>query len=261
VRHVERANETVIAGMGELHLEVIVDRMKTEFSVPAEVGKPSVEYRETITKECRHGYKFVKQTGGKGQFAHTIMLVEPNTGNGFEFINAVVGGNIPIEFIPAIKRGVMETMEKGILADYRSVDVKVTLLDGAAHAVDSSDMAFKTCGSICFKEAFKKAAPKILEPMMSVEIATPDDFIGDIVGDLNRRRGKVFNMRRFRMGSQKISAQAPLMELFGYATTIRSLSSGRANYSMELDKYVPMPEKTQEEVLAKAKERLSASRK
>ena len=260
VRHVDRANETVIAGMGELHLEIIVDRLKTEFNVIAQVGAPSVEYRETITKECRHAYKFSKQTGGKGQFAHTIILIEPNKGAGFEFVNAVVGGNIPSEFIPAVKKGIVETMEKGILADFQSVDIKVTLLDGSAHAVDSSEMSFKTCGSICFKEAFKKASPKLLEPIMSLEIATPDDFIGDIVGDLNRRRGKVFNMRRFRKGSQKISGEAPLMELFGYATTVRSLSSGRANYSMELDQYAPMPEKIQEKVLADAKERLAGER-
>ena len=260
VRHVERANETVIAGMGELHLEIIVDRLKTEFNITAQVGKPSVEYRETISKEFRHEYRYVKQTGGKGQYAHTIMLIEPNIGKGFEFCNAVSGGDIPLEYIPAVKRGVEEAMQKGIMADYQAVDVKVTLLDGSFHAVDSSDMAFKTCGGICFKEAFKKAAPQLLEPIMSVEIATPDEFIGDVVGDLNRRRGKVFNMRRFRKFSQKISSEAPLMEMFGYATAMRSLSSGRANYSMELKQYMPMPEKLQEEVLAAAKERMEAEK-
>lgn len=257
VRHVERAHETVIAGMGELHLEIIVDRLKTEFGVITQVGQPSVEYHETISKECRHEYKFVKQTGGKGQYAHTIMLLEPNPGRGFEFKHAVVGGAIPSEFIIAVKKGVIEALEEGILADYQVIDVKVTLLDGSFHAVDSSDMAFKTCGSICFKEAFKKAVPQLLEPVMSMEIATPDDFIGDIVGDLNRRRGKVFSMRRYRKGSQKISAEAPLMELFGYATKIRSVSSGRANHSMELKHYAAMPGTIQEKVLAEARERMA----
>ena len=256
VRQMERSNETVIAGMGELHLDIIVDRLKTEFNVFAEIGRPSVEYRETITQLCQHETKFVKQTGGRGQYAHTIMRLEPNPGGGFEFVDAVVGGNIPSEYIGSVKKGVMEAMDRGVLADFQGVDVKVTLLDGSSHAVDSSEMAFKTCGAICFKEAFKKAAPKLLEPVMSLEIATPDDFIGDIVGDLNRRRGKVKNMRRFRKGSQKISAEAPLMELFGYATMIRSLSSGRANYSMELKQYSPMPQAAQDNALAEARERL-----
>jgi elongation factor G len=261
IRRVDRANETVIAGMGELHLEIIVDRLKTEFGVLAQVGRPSVEYRETIGSEIRHGHKLVKQSGGKGQYAHTIMLVEPNPNGGFEFNNAIVGGAIPIEYIPGVRRGIEQTMEGGVLADYQTIDVKVTLVDGSFHAVDSSDMAFKTCGSICFKEAFKKASPRLLEPIMAVEIATPDEYIGDLVGDLNRRRGKVISMRRFRKGSQKISAEAPLMELFGYATAVRSLSSGRANYSMELNRYAPTPEKVQEEVLKEAAERLAGDRK
>lgn len=260
VRYVERTNETVIAGMGELHLEIIVDRLKTEFGVIAQVGQPSVEYRETITKECRNDYKYVKQTGGKGQYAHVIMLVEPNSGKGFEFKNAVTGGNIPNEFVSAIQKGVLDAMEKGVMADFLTVDLKVTVLDGSYHAVDSSEMAFRTCGSMCFKEAFRKANPQLLEPVMNLEIATPDDYIGDIVGDLNRRRGKILNMRRYRKGSQKIQAEAPLMELFGYATAIRSLSSGRANYSMELKQYSPMPERMQEKVMAEAKERLEGER-
>ncbi len=260
VRQVERTNETVIAGMGELHLEIIVDRLKTDFGVITEVGQPSVEYRETVSIPCRHDYKYVKQSGGKGQYAHTIMQLEPNPGGGFEFVNAVTGGDIPSEFIPAVRKGIEETLTKGVLADYQLVDVKVTLLDGSAHAVDSSDLAFKTCASICFKEAFRKAAPQILEPIMLMEIATPDDFIGDLVGDLNRRRGKIHNMRRYRKGSQKISAEAPLMELFGYATDIRSLSSGRANYSMELKHYSAMPASMQEKVLAEAKERLKSDK-
>ena len=260
IRQMERSNETVIAGMGKLHLEVIVDRLKTEFDVLAQIGKPSVEYRETISREARHETKFSKQTGGRGQYAHTVLLVEPNPDGGFVFVDTVVGGRIPIEFIPAVKKGILATLEKGILADYPTVDIKVTLVDGSFHAVDSSDMAFKTCGSICFKEALMKAAPQLLEPIMSVEIATPDDFIGDIVGDLNRRRGKVFNMRRFRKGSQKISGEAPLMELFGYATAIRSLSSGRANFSMELKHHAAMPANIQETVLTEARERLNAEK-
>ena len=260
VRQVERAKETVIAGMGELHLEIIVDRLKTEFGVIAQLGRPSVEYRETITSQHQQETKLVKQTGGRGQYAHTVLLVEPNPGRGFEFHNAVVGGRIPTEYIPAVQRGIEKTMEQGVLADYRTVDVKVSLLDGSHHTVDSSDMAFANCGSQCFKEAFRKAAPVLLEPVMSVEIATPDEYIGDLIGDLNRRRGKVFNMRRYRKGSQKISGEAPLRELFGYATTVRSLSSGRANYSMELKRYASMPAEIQKDVLEQAAERLAAQR-
>ena len=256
VRTMDRTNETVIAGMGELHLEIIIDRLKSEFSVEALVGEPSVEYRETISKEFRHNYKFSKQTGGKGQYAHIIFRIEPNPGGGFEFINKVTGGNIPAEYIPAVKKGVVETMAKGILADYETIDLRFVLIDGSFHAVDSSEQAFRTCASIALKEAVRQAGPQLLEPLMSLELATPDEYIGDIVGDINRRRGKVFNMRRFRKGSQKITAQAPLMELFGYATNVRSISSGRANYSLELKRYSPMPAALQEKVLAEAKERM-----
>ncbi|RJO65782.1 MAG: elongation factor G [Myxococcales bacterium] len=255
--HVEdRSNETIIAGMGELHLEIIVDRMKTEFGVEATIGQPTVQFRETITAEAMDEYKHVKQTGGRGQFAHTILRVEPNPGGGFEFINRIVGGNIPNEFIPPIRRGVEDTLKAGILADYQVVDVRVTLVDGSFHPVDSSEFAFRTCASICFKQAFHKARPMLMEPIMELEIATPDDYIGDIVGDLNRRRGRVLSMRRFRKGSQKIAAEAPLMELFGYATAIRSASSGRANYSMEMSRYAAMPESMQTKVLAEAHKRM-----
>lgn len=260
VRYVERSDETIIAGMGELHLEIIVDRLQSDFNVMAEVGQPSVEYRETITAEYQNDYKFSKQTGGRGQYAHTVLRVEPNPDGGFTFESRIVGGSIPSEYIPAVKKGVEETFKEGILADFQVVDVKVVLIDGGFHPVDSSEQAFKTCASICFKEAFKKAMPKLLEPIMTLEIATPDDFIGDIVGDLNRKRGKVFNMRRYRKGSQKISAEAPLMELFGYATVIRSLSSGRANYAMELARYSPMPDSLQEKVLKEVKERMEKSK-
>lgn len=256
VRTAERTGETIIAGMGELHLEVIIDRLKSEFGVEATSGLPSVDYRETISKIAEGSHKFAKQSGGRGQYAHTIMKIEPNPGKGFEFVNNVVGGNIPTEYIPAVKKGVIDTLSKGVLADYQVVDVKVALIDGSFHAVDSSEQAFRTCGSICFKELFRKAAPRLLEPIMSLEIATPDDYIGDIVGDLSRRRGKILNMRRYRKGSQKISAEAPLMEMFGYATTLRSLSSGRANYSMEVKLYNPLPDALQENVLAEARKRI-----
>jgi len=258
VRQVERTNETVIAGMGELHLDVVVDRLKTEFGVVAEVSPPAVEYRETVSTECRHEYRLAKQSGGHGQYAHTVMRVEPNPGGGFVFENRIKGGAVPSEYIPAVKRGVEETMQRGILADYQVVDVRVVLIDGSFHEVDSSDLAFRTCAQLCFRDAFMKALPQLLEPVMAIEIATPDEFIGDIVGDLNRRRGSVHNMRRYRKGSQKISAQAPLMELFGYATTIRSLSSGRANYSMEMKQYAPLPSSLQEDVLAEARERMES---
>ena len=256
VRTDERTNETVIAGMGELHLEIIVDRLKTEFGVEAIIGEPSVEYKETITRPVQHDYRHVKQSGGKGQFAHTIMTLEPNPGEGFEFVNAIVGGAIPKEYIPAVRKGIEEAMNHGILADYNVVDVKVTLIDGSFHAVDSSEMAFKLCGRQCFSEAFKKASPQLLEPIMKVDLATPDDFIGDLVGDLNRRRGKVHSMRRYRKGSQKILAEAPLMELFGYSTTVRSLSSGRANYGMEMQSFQPLPENLKEKVLEAARKRM-----
>ncbi len=256
VRQVERTGETVIAGMGELHLEIIVDRLRTEFDVVAAVGKPSVEYRETITRECRHQHRHVKQTGGKGQFAQIVLHVEPNPGKGCEFVNMIVGGAIPIEFIPAIRKGVDDVLKTGVMADFSVVDVKVILVDGAAHSVDSSELAFRTCARACFKEAFLEAGPQLLEPIMYVDIATPDDFIGDLVGDLSRRRGHVLNMRRFRKGSQKIEAEAPLMELFGYATTVRSLSSGRANHSMEMKRFSPLPASLMDGVLAEARERL-----
>jgi len=236
----EETEETIIAGMGELHLEIIVDRIKEEFNVIAEVGEPAVSYRETINLEQDANYKHQKQTGGKGQYAHTVFRIEPNHGKGFEFVNKIKGGAIPQEFIPSVEKGIIATMEKGILTNFPVVDIKVTLVDGSFHAVDSSDMAFRICASIGFKEAYMKAKPSILEPQMKIEVNTPDDYIGDVVGDLNRRRGKVEGMRRHRKGSQKVDCYAPLVEMFGYATDLRSLSSGRANYSMEFDQYVPL---------------------
>ncbi|PLX03020.1 MAG: elongation factor G [Marinilabiliales bacterium] len=256
VRTIERTAETVIAGMGELHLEIIVDRLLTEFGVETEVSKPSVEYKETITQEVTHELKYVKQSGGKGQYAHMILRIEPNASGKFEFESRITGGAIPSEYIPAIQKGIKETLNDGVLADFQVVNIKAVLLDGSFHDVDSSEMAFKICASKCFKESFRKASPILLEPIMKVDIATPDEYIGDITGDFNRRRGRIEGIRRFRKGSQKINGEAPLMELFGYATAVRTLSSGRANYSMEMHNYQPMPAKQQEEVLKEAAERL-----
>ncbi|MCB1153000.1 elongation factor G, partial [bacterium] len=256
VRVMERTNETVIAGMGELHLEIIVDRLRTEHKVEAIVGAPSVEYREAISKEVRHRYKHVKQTGGRGQFADTEIIIEPNPDGEFEFVDEITGGVIPREFINPVKSGIEDVLKNGVLADYPVVGVKVRLVFGSFHPVDSSEQAFKTCGAICFKEAFKKADPKLLEPIMALEINTPDDYVGDVVGDLNRRRGRVQEMSKSREGSQRIKGEAPLMELFGYATSLRSASSGRANYSMEVARYEPLPANIQAEVLEEARKRI-----
>lgn len=245
----EETEETIIAGMGELHLEIIVDRLKDEFKVPVSVGAPSVSFRETITAPFECNYRFVKQTGGKGQFAHTVIRFEPNPGKGFEFVDITKGGVIPKEFIPSVQKGLQTAMQKGPFAGYPVVDVKCVLLDGGFHPVDSSDMAFQVCAQMCFKQAFMKASPALLEPVMKVEINTPDDYIGNVTGDLNKRRGRIEAMRRFRKGSQKVDAFVPLMEMFGYATALRNVTSGRANYSMEFDKYAPTPKDKQEEIV------------
>jgi elongation factor G len=255
VRFDDETEETIISGMGELHLEIIVDRLKHEFSVEVEIGEPAVAFRETITAEIESNYKHAKQTGGKGQYAHTVMRLEPNDGNGYEYVNHIKGGAIPNEYIPSVNKGILKTLEKGILAGFPVVDVKVVLLDGGFHPVDSSDMAFQTCASICFKNGFMKAAPILLEPMMKIEINTPDDYIGNIVGDLNKRRGKIESMRRHRKGAQKVNGFVPLMEMFGYATQLRNISSGRANYSMEFYKYTPLTKSVQDDVLKKIEEK------
>ena len=255
VRYDDETNETVISGMGELHLEIIVDRIKHEFGVEAIIGEPSVAFRETITIESECDYKHSKQTGGKGQYAHTVMRIEPNKGKGFEFSDIIKGGSIPTEFIPSVRKGIEGTLDGGILAGFPIVDVKVVLLDGSSHAVDSSDMAFRTCGSIAFKKAFMNGKPVLLEPLMKIEINTPDDYIGDIVGDLNKRRGKIESMRRYRKGAQKLNGFVPLMEMFGYATQLRSLSSGRANYSMEFYQYVKINKDVQEKILKEVEEK------
>ncbi len=255
VRFNDETGETVISGMGELHLEIIIDRLRVEFHVEVEVGEPAVAFRETITTEVESDYKHAKQSGGKGQFARTVMRIEPNEGKGFEFVDKIKGGSIPTEYIPSVKKGILKTLEAGILAGFPVVDVKVVLLDGAFHPVDSSDMAFQTCASICFKQGFMKANPILLEPVMKIEVNTPDDYIGDVSGNLNKRRGKIESMRRYRKGSQKLNGFVPLTEMFGYATQLRNISSGRANYSMEFFKYMPTPKAIQEEILKKLEEK------
>ena len=247
----EETEETIISGMGELHLEIMLDRLKEEFKIDVEVGEPSVAFRETITEVVESNYRHVKQTGGKGQFAHTVIRMEPNTGNGYEFVDMIKGGVIPNEYIPSVNKGLVKCMNKGILAGFPVVDVKVYLIDGSYHPVDSSDMAFQTCSEICFKQGFHKAKPILLEPVMKIEVNTPDEYIGDVVGNLNRRRGKIESMRRYRKGSQKIVGTVPLMEMFGYSTQLRNITSGRANYSMEFFQYMALPAGVQEEVLKK----------
>ena len=261
VRFDHETDETIISGMGELHLEILVDRLLHEFKVEVLVGEPAVAFRETITMEIETNYKYAKQSGGRGQFAHTVFRMEPNEGLGYEFINRIKGGVIPTEYIPAVNKGIVKTMEKGVLAGFPVVDVRVVLTDGKYHAVDSSDMAFQICASMGFKESFRKAGPILLEPVMKVEVNTPDDYIGDIVSNLNKRRAKIDSMRRYRKGSQKLVGFVPLMEMFGYATALRNLSSGRANFSMDFHKYLPLPKVVQEEVLKEIEEKKREERK
>ena len=237
----EESGQTIISGMGELHLDVLVDRMKREFKVEANVGKPQVAYRETVRSTIEHESKFVRQTGGRGQYGHVYLRIEPQEpGAGYEFCNEIVGGVVPREYIPAVDKGIQEQMENGVVAGYPVIDVKVTLFDGSYHDVDSSEMAFKIAGSICFKEGAKKASAYLLEPMMKVEVVTPEDYMGDVIGDLNRRRGIVHGMEDGPAGKQ-VNAEVPLAEMFGYATDLRSMSQGRASYSMEFLKYAEVP--------------------
>ncbi len=245
----EETEETIIAGMGELHLEILVERIRDEFKVPISVGAPSVSFRETITTETESNYKHAKQSGGKGQYAHTVIRFEPNPGKGFEFVDMTKGGVIPKEYMPSIQKGLLAAMAKSPVAGYPVVDVKCVLIDGSFHPVDSSDMAFQLCAAMCFKQGFKKANPVLLEPMMKIEVNTPDDYIGNVTRDINKRRGRIENMRRFRKGSQKLDGFIPLMEMFGYATALRNITSGRANYSMEFYQYAPMPAAKQEEII------------
>jgi len=237
----EESGQTIISGMGELHLEIIVDRMKREFSVEANVGKPQVAYRETIRQGLEQEGKFIRQSGGRGQYGHVWIKLEPRErGAGYEFVNGIVGGAIPREYIPAVDKGIKEQMENGVIAGYPVVDIKVTLFDGSYHDVDSSEMAFKIAGSMAFKEGAKKANPSILEPIMKVEVVTPEDYMGDVIGDLNRRRGIILGMEDTPSG-KTVDSEVPLAEMFGYATTLRSISQGRATYSMEFLKYNEAP--------------------
>ncbi len=237
----QESSQTIISGMGELHLEIIVDRMKREFKVEANVGKPMVAYRETIRGKVDQEGKFVRQSGGRGQYGHVWITLEPAAqGKGFEFVNAIVGGTVPREYIPAVEKGIKEATETGVLAGYPVVDVKVTLFDGSYHDVDSNEMAFKIAGSMAFKDAMRAARPVILEPIMKVEVVTPDDYYGDIVGDLNRRRGQIVGMEDSVSG-KVVTADVPLAEMFQYSTSMRSMSQGRATYTMEFSKYMEVP--------------------
>ncbi|HUN89948.1 MAG TPA: elongation factor G [Terriglobales bacterium] len=244
------SGQTIIEGMGELHLEIIIDRMMREYKVEANVGKPQVAYRETIRKSSQAEGKFIRQSGGKGQYGHVKIRMEPNPGKGYEFENEITGGSIPKEFIKPIDAGIKEAMEGGVLAGYEMVDVKVILYDGSYHEVDSSEMAFKIAGSMAFKEAAKKASPVLLEPVMSVEVVVPEDFLGVIVGDLNSRRGRIEGMEH-RAGSQVVKAMVPLSEMFGYATHMRSSTQGRATYSMHFARYEEAPRSVAEEIIAR----------
>jgi elongation factor G len=251
IRTDEETNQTIIGGMGELHLEIIVDRMKREFGVSANVGAPQVAYKETIRKNSEAEGKYIKQSGGRGQYGHCVLRLEPmERGAGFEFVDETKGGSIPREFIPAIEKGIKETLDNGVLAGYRVVDVKVAVTDGSYHDVDSSEAAFKIAGSMAFKEAFHKANPAILEPVMKVEVVTPEQYMGDIIGDVNSKRGQVNEMFD-RSGAKVIHALVPLSEMFGYSTTLRSMSQGRSSYNMEFFKYQEVPNSIAEEIKKK----------
>jgi len=252
VRTDEESGQTIISGMGELHLEILVDRMKREFGVEASVGKPQVAYRETIRKsvDSVEG-KFVKQSGGRGQYGHVVLKVEPSeTGKGFEFVDAIKGGVVPREFIPAVEKGLKETLPNGVLAGYPVVDVKVTLTFGSYHDVDSNENAFRMAGSMAFKEAMRRATPVLLEPMMAVEVETPEDYTGTVMGDLSSRRGIVQGMDDMVGGGKIIKAEVPLSEMFGYSTSLRSQTQGRATYTMEFKQYAEAPKNIAEAVMA-----------
>jgi elongation factor G len=247
----QESGQTIISGMGELHLEIIVDRMKREFNVEANVGKPQVAYRETIRATVESEGKFVRQSGGRGQYGHVWLKIEPNAqGKGYEFINGIVGGTVPREYIPAVDKGIKEAVETGVIAGYPVVDVKVTLIDGSYHDVDSNEMAFKIAGSMGFKDGFRRAKPVLLEPIMKVEVVTPEEYSGDVIGDLNRRRGQIMGMDDNPSG-KIITGEVPLSEMFGYATTVRSMSQGRATFTMEFAKYVEVPPNIAEGIIKK----------
>jgi elongation factor G len=248
----QESGQTIISGMGELHLDIIVDRMKREFKVEANVGKPQVAYRETIRGSVEQEGKFVRQSGGRGQYGHVWLKIEPQQeGKGYEFVNGIVGGVVPREYIPAVDKGVKEALEGGVIAGYPVVDVKVTIIDGSYHDVDSNEMAFKIAGSMAVKDGVRKAKPVLLEPIMKVEVVTPEDYSGDVIGDLNRRRGQIQGMEDGPSG-KVITAEVPLAEMFGYATSVRSMSQGRATFTMEFAKYMEVPNNVAEAVLKKA---------
>jgi elongation factor G len=251
----EESGQTIISGMGELHLDIIVDRMKREFSVACNVGKPQVAYRETIRSSTEVEGKFVRQSGGRGQYGHVWLRIEPldfseDDSNIYEFVNEVVGGVVPKEYIPAVDKGIQEQMTNGVLAGYPLLGVKVTLFDGSYHDVDSSEMAFKIAGSMGFRKGALQASPALLEPIMKVEIITPEENMGDVVGDLNRRRGIIEGMDEAPGGLKQVYAQVPLAEMFGYATDLRSATQGRASYSMEFSKYSEAPTNVADAIVA-----------
>jgi elongation factor G len=248
----QESGQTIISGMGELHLDIIVDRMRREFKVEANVGKPQVAYRETIRAKVEQEGKFVRQSGGRGQYGHVWLKIEPQEeGKGYEFVNGIVGGVVPREYIPAVDKGVKEALEGGVIAGYPVVDVKVTIFDGSYHDVDSNEMAFKIAGSMAFKDGVRKAKPVLLEPIMKVEVVTPEDYSGDVIGDLNRRRGQIQGMEDSVSG-KVVTAEVPLAEMFGYATSVRSMSQGRATFTMEFAKYLEVPSNVAEAVMKKA---------
>ena len=258
IRFDPETGQTIIAGMGELHLEIIVDRLLREFKVGANVGRPQVAYRETLRKPVSNvSAKFVRQTGGRGQFGHVVISVEPGeSGSGFEFDNKIVGGSIPREYIPAVEKGIVEAMESGVLAGYPTVDVKIELNDGSYHDVDSSEMAFMIAGSMAYKEAARKAKPTLIEPVMDVEVVVPEEFLGDVMGDLNGRRGRIEGIDS-RAGSRVVTAFVPLAKMFGYATDLRSRTQGRATFSMQFDRYAEVPASIAEEIISKAQGEVS----
>jgi len=251
VRTDDETGQTLIAGMGELHLEIIIDRLKREFNVDANVGRPQVAYRETIGKPAEKVEgRFVRQTGGRGQYGHAIINAIPmEPGDGYEFVDRIVGGKVPKEYIPAVDLGIQEAMESGVLAGYPVVDIKIELIDGSYHDVDSSEMAFKVAGSMAFKEAMKRGKAKLLEPVMAVEVITPEDYLGDVMGNLNSRRGRVENLEPVG-NAQVIRASVPLAEMFGYATDLRSMTQGRAEFTMQFDRYEEVPQSIATEIVA-----------
>jgi elongation factor G len=249
----EETGQTIISGMGELHLEVITDRMMREFGVQANIGRPQVSYKETITRPARIEERFVRQTGGRGQYAHVVLEFEPNEpGKGYEFVDQIVGGAIPREYIPAVNSGIQGAIQTGGVAGYPVVDIRARLVDGSFHPVDSSEMAFSIAGSMALKEGIRRGGPQILEPIMKVEVVTPEEFMGDAMGDLNARRGQIEGME-MRGNAQVIRAMVPLANMFGYATALRSMTQGRASYTMEFDHYAPVPQSLAEELTAKAR--------